>query len=74
MRTMKHKTTPHELGRIDGRHGNEPRYPNNPDYMTGFVAGTAWLIRDVELNRPTEDSHEGSNETNERFAWAGMPI
>ena len=43
-----------EFGKQHGKLGFEARYPNNPNYMRGFAIGSAYLLRQCELDRPFE--------------------
>lgn len=55
--------TDRELGYQAGRIGMDPKYPNNVNYMHGFKAGTAFLIRELKTLEPFEDMRpHGPNE------------
>jgi len=55
--------TDYELGSQHGRLGLESRYPNNRNYARGFKAGTDYLMRKLDAERPFEpDSYPGTND------------
>ena len=51
------------LGARHGQLGGNCKYPNNANYMRGFRAGTAWLVRQVALDQPFENTTpDGAND------------
>jgi hypothetical protein len=57
-----------KLGMQHGRLGFEARYPNNLQYMAAFCAGEAWLLRELEKDRPYDTMTPGG--TDDRHADA----
>jgi hypothetical protein len=65
--TMMSKTDK-EKGYIDGFCGIESRYPNNINYMSGYIAGENRMLADLALDAPLDDMKpSGTNDTNFDF-------
>jgi len=56
-----------ELGYQAGRLGNEAKYPNNRNYMTGYEAGTRFYMRELAALKPFEQMTPGG--TNDSFGY-----
>jgi hypothetical protein len=60
--------TDYEKGYQTGKLGAKSNYPNNANYVRGFQAGTVWLMRQVELDRPIDNMMpSGTNDANIDF-------
>ena len=58
-----------ERGRQHGRLGLEARYPHNVLYMEAFRDGEAWLLREVNKDRPYGNMTPGGTNDSHFDAW-----